>query len=98
LFEHVVATDASRSSHETSEGQVTCRWWWEKASCLRNRTSFYSLALPDYLPVYLLITCLASKFGQVNVHTEQDTGSLALLVYLPRVNRPLEKALEFGSF
>jgi hypothetical protein len=25
LFEHVVATDASRSSHETSEGQVTCR-------------------------------------------------------------------------
>jgi hypothetical protein len=24
-----------------------------KASCLKNRTSFYSLALPDYLPIYL---------------------------------------------
>jgi hypothetical protein len=66
--------------------------WYVKASCLGNRTSFYSLAVPDYLPIYLpiylLITCLASKFGQVNVHTEHVTRS-KILVHLPRVNRTL---------
>jgi hypothetical protein len=54
------------------------------------------VALPDYLPIYFLITCLASKFGQVNVHTEQATWSkilcsLALPLYLPRENRPLHR-------
>jgi hypothetical protein len=43
---------------------------------------FYSLALPDYLPIYLLITCHASTFGLVNVHTEQITWS-KVLVHLP---------------
>jgi hypothetical protein len=38
--------------------------------------------LPDYLPINLLITCLAWKFGQVNVHTEQVTWS-KILVHLP---------------
>jgi hypothetical protein len=30
---------ASGRSHETGEGQVTCWYWWGKASCLKNRTA-----------------------------------------------------------
>jgi hypothetical protein len=71
VFEHVVATDrywckqASRGSHETSDGQVTCRWWWGMASCLRNRTSFI------HLPC--LITC---QFTCLLLASPQNLGKL----------------------
>jgi len=69
---------ACGSSHETSEGKVTCWYWWGKASCLKNRTAFYSLALPGACQA----THLASKFRKVNNQTGQLTCS-KLLVYLP---------------
>ena len=54
VFEEEIAKEllallASGSSHETGEGQVTCWYWWGKASCLKNRTAFHSLALPGSL-------------------------------------------------
>jgi len=46
VFEEEIAKElltllASGSSHETGDLP------WGKASCLKNRTAFYSLALPD---------------------------------------------------
>jgi len=46
---HTCARLARGSSHETGEGQVTCWYRWGKASCLKNRTAFYPLALPGSL-------------------------------------------------
>jgi len=62
---------ASASSHKTGEGQVTCWYWWGKASCLKNRTAFYQLALPrnseklmakqgNLLAASYLLACLTS--------------------------------------
>jgi len=40
IAEGLFALLASGSSHETGEGQVTCWYWWGKASCLKNRSAF----------------------------------------------------------
>ena len=70
-------------------GQVTCWCWWGKASCLKNRTAFYSLALPGSLSGKL--PCLKiseSWWPNVACNLQQVTCSLALPLYWPRVNRP----------
>ena len=72
-------------------GQVICWCWWGKATCLKNRTAFYSLALPGSLSGKL--PCLKiseSLWPNVACNLQQVTCSLALPLYWPRVNRPVE--------